>query len=280
MHDRFQAILLDLDGTLVSDGGKIHHRTLSALRAVSSRGVHVMIVTGRSEASALPVIEELGIPFPAVIYNGAAIYCPLEKTLIEERTLNREHLDCLLAYAEREDLLTVVMCSTTKRALSPKSEVHRHALHDMPNIELVSPELLRVDRPIRLSLFSDHHEDAESFVRDVRRESSEEAYFTWFPLNLLPGHQDSPLLVVDVQPACSGKAEALRYLLEVHGVVPEEVVAVGDATNDIPMLEPAGLGVAMGNSMPELKEIANRVIGTSDSDTIACLVEELWGEPG
>lgn len=276
MNDRYKAILLDLDGTLVSGDGTIRPRTRAALQLVSSRGVHVMIVTGRSESSAIPVIEELGIPTPAMIFNGAAIYCPEQKKLIEERILSQQHLESLLEYSNRENLLAVVMCSTSKRALSPRSEIHNYALHDMPRVEVVSQEQIRVERPIRLSLFSDRHEDEEAFVRDVRKASSEEAYFTWFPLNLLPGHQHSSLLVVDVQPQCSGKAEALRYLKETHHIAPEQVVAVGDATNDIPMLDGAGLAVAMENAMPELKESADIVIGSNDSDSIAILVEKLW----
>lgn len=276
MNDRYQAILLDLDGTLVSDEGRIHPKTRSALQFISHRGIQVMIVTGRSEISAIPTIEELGIDSPAVIYNGAAIYCPRQKKLIEERTLSQENLESLLEYADREDLLAVVMCSTTKRALSPRSEVHEYTLHDMPRVEVVSQEQLRVNRPIRLSLFSDKHEDEEAFVSDVRREATEEAYFTWFPLNLLPGHKHSSLLVVDVQPQCMGKAEALRFLMENHDIAPEKVVAVGDATNDIPMLDRAGLAVAMENGMPELKEVADLVIGRNDTDSIASLVEQLW----
>ena len=99
---------------------------------------------------------------------------------------------------------------------------------------------------------------------------------TDFPLNWLVQHRDSPLMVADVQPPCRGKAEGLRYLLETHGIPPERIVAVGDAGNDVPMIEAAGLGVAMRNGIGEARAAADRVIGGNNSDAIAELVEELF----
>jgi len=273
----YDAILLDLDGTLVSDRGRIHPVTLQSLHSAAEKGVQVMIATGRSEATAVPVIEALGIDTPAVIYNGAAVYCPRERRVVEERHLSGRQLDDLLAYADRSGCLPVVMCAETKLALAPRSLSERVVLHDMHNVRIVAPPALRIDRPIRISLFSSAHPDADSFVEDLRRGVPDlEAYLTWFPLNLLPAHRNSDLLVIDVQPDCEGKAEAFRVLSERYGITPDRTVAVGDAGNDLPMLARAGLSVAMGNAVPEVREVADRVIGRNDSGAIGELVRELF----
>ncbi len=65
-------------------------------------------------------------------------------------------------------------------------------------------------------------------------------------------------------------------LEELYGIPAHRVVAVGDATNDIPMLEAAGLGVAMGDGMEEALAAADRVIGGHDTTAIADLVAELF----
>ena len=75
---------------------------------------------------------------------------------------------------------------------------------------------------------------------------------------------------------CFTLAEGLRVLHERWGIPAERVVAVGDATNDVPMLAAAGLGVAMGNSFPGTRSAADRVIGDNDTDAIGLLVEELF----
>ena len=72
------------------------------------------------------------------------------------------------------------------------------------------------------------------------------------------------------------ESDGLRILAERYGIQAERVVAVGDATNDIPMLEAAGLGVAMGNAMEQTRAMADRVIGHNNSDAIAELMEELF----
>ena len=272
----YEAILLDLDGTLVADDGTIHPETRARLHAAAEQGVIVMIATGRSETTAIPAIAALGIDTPAVIYNGAAVYCPREERLLEERNLDRNLLERLLDYADRFEHLPVVMCPETKLALTPRSGAEEFALHDMSALRIVEAADLRVERSIRVSLFSDGHGTPEEFVEELQREVSDlEAYLTWFPLNLLPTHRESNLLVIDVQPQCAGKAEALRVLAERYGVPAERVIAVGDAGNDLPMFEGAGLAVAMGNAVPEAKALADRVIGENHTDAIGALVAEL-----
>jgi len=93
---------------------------------------------------------------------------------------------------------------------------------------------------------------------------------------MLAGHQESELLVADVQPPCQGKAEALRILEESYDIPRERVVAVGDAGNDIELLQAAGLGVAVENAVPEARAAADRVIGSNNSAAISELVDELF----
>ena len=174
--------------------------------------------------------------------------------------------------------MPVVMCADTKRAFTARPQVLKFPLHDMKNIEVVNESDLRLDRPIRLSVFSERHENAAEFAEEIKKLHDADSYMTWFPLNLLPELRNSPLKVVDIQPACEGKKEALNYLEQEEEIFPEEVVAIGDAPNDIPMVTEAGLGIAMGNAMSELKGVADRIIGTNDTGTIGELVDELWPE--
>ncbi|MFQ5655680.1 MAG: HAD-IIB family hydrolase [Planctomycetota bacterium] len=272
----YRAILLDLDGTLLDDDGSVHPRTLASLRRAAARGVRVMIATGRSEASAVPVIDRLGLDTPALIFNGAALYCPRRRRLIEELTLDPVYLEGVLGFAEERGYLSVVMCAGVKYAMAPRSEAERLALHDMAKLRIVPPEEMRHPRAIRVTLFSGVHGSADEFAGEILGAVGNHAYVTHFPLSLLPAHRDSDLLVVDLHPPCLGKAEAFRVLEERYGIAPEEVIAVGDAPNDISMLEGAGLAVAMENALGDVKAAAARVIGPCDSDAIAVLVEEMF----
>ena len=273
---RPRALIVDLDGTLLSDDGVIHPDTRSALHRIHHEGIRVMVATGRSEKSAAPAVDALGIHLPTIIYNGAALWCPIERRLIRERLIDADHLDAILDFAHAEDLMPVVMCADTKKAFTARPQVLQFPLHDMPHLEIVSESDLRIEKPIRLSVFSERHNNAAEFADEIRKIHDAESYMTWFPLSLLPELRDSPLKVVDIQPPCEGKKEALIYLAEEEGIPAEEVIAIGDATNDLPMVTEAGLGVAMGNAMDELKEVADRIIGKNDTGTIGELVDEIW----
>lgn len=272
----YEALLLDLDGTLLDDAGKIRPRTVESLRAVDARGVRVLIATGRSETGTLPILEELGFTTPAVVYNGACVYCPVERRFLEERVLSNRVVQRSLAHAAARDLYPVVMRSGAKFAPSPRSPDEQRAVEWLEELSIVPSGPLPAEAILRVTLFSHLYPDSGALAGEVEAAIGQPVYVTHFPLNALPHHRGSPLHVVDVHAPCRGKAEGLRVLQESLGIPAERVVAIGDADNDVPMLLGAGLGVAMRDSMASALKAADRVIGDNNSDAIAELIEELF----
>jgi Cof subfamily protein (haloacid dehalogenase superfamily) len=272
----YDALLVDLDGTLVTDEGELQPRTVERIRAIRAAGVRVMIATGRSEAATIPVLEELGLETPAVVFNGAALWCPDERRLVEERILADRTVERVLAWTRAADALPVLVGAGRKYALRPRDEHEEAAIRYFHDLVIVEPEELPTEYVIRITAFSCVHEDSAALAADIEEAVERPIYVTHFPLNVLADHRESPLSVADVQPPCRGKAEGLRVLQERYGIPPERVVAVGDATNDIPMLREAGLGVAMRNGMSEALEVADRVIGDNNSNALAELLDELF----
>jgi hypothetical protein len=272
----YDALLLDLDGTLVDASDRVHPRTREALRAAVERGVHVRIATGRSELATIPVLEDLGLEEPAVVFNGAGVWCPLRREFLEERVLSDRTLERAVGYGLERGLLTVTMGAGRKHAIQPRRRGERLALSEMTGLHFVEPADLLGRRTIRVTVFSDGHATSQELADELEGVVAQPMYLTHFPLNVLPNHRESSMLVADVHPPCRGKGEALRLLAEADGVEPERVVAVGDASNDVPMLAAAGLGVAVEGAMREALEVADRVIGPPQSDALGALVEELF----
>jgi len=276
----YDALVLDLDGTLLDDQSALPAGTTGALHAAVAQGVRVMIATGRSNLSAHALLAELGLDTPAIVFNGAGLYCHRRARLLEERTLSNRTLARTLAFARAHGHLPVLMCAERKLALAPRNPAEEAALALMTGLEIVGPEALAAEYVIRVTLFSTRHERSDQFADELEAAVGLPLYTTHFPLSALASHRASPLQVLDVHPPCRGKGEALRVLEEQYGIPAARVVAVGDATNDIPMFELAGLSVAMENSMGEAKAAAQRVIGSNNGRAIAELVEELFTEPG
>lgn len=276
----YRAILLDLDGTLVDEHEGVHPRTRAALGAAVERGVFVMIATGRSELATQPVLADLGLLTPALVYNGAGLWCPERGLFLEERVLSDRTLARAVDYGLARGLLTVSMGAGLKRAIAPRNLVEELALRDMLGLEFVrGREDLIGRRAIRVTLFSGEHADSGAFEAEVAHALDGPVYTTHFPLCVLPHHRSSTLDVVDVHPPCRGKAEALRWLAEERGIAREQVVAVGDASNDVPMLAAAGLAVAIEGGMREALEVADRCIAGPPSDALGALIEELFDLP-
>lgn len=277
MSRAYDALVLDIDGTLLDDEEQLSPRTLTAIASARRTGVKVMLATGRSHDGVREIAHRLELDVPSVVLNGAAVYCRHEDRLIERFTLDPALVERLIGYAGSHSLLAVVASAAGQFARPPRP----HELELLAGFSqlsvLAEQELPRTDA-LRMTLFSLCHASSEALLTELRAvASSYVAYYTHFALAALAGFRDSRAQVVDVQPDCLGKAEALRLLERRHGIAAERVVAVGDAGNDLPMLGAAGLGVAMGNASDAVKQVANRVIGTNNSDALARLIETLFG---
>lgn len=275
MGRAYDALLLDLDGTLLDGDERIPPRTHAALRAARETGVVVMTSTGRSLISAQPVMDELGFDTPTVLFNGCAVWCPKERRLIEERTLSNRTNRRVLEWAAARDAQVIVMTATEKVTHEPRNDAERRNFGGFYGMQFVPRAELYRECTIRLSVLVDDP-DSERVARELELAAQEMVYVSHFPLSMLPRHRTNPYCAVDAHPPCRGKAEALRVLEERYGIPAERVVAVGDGDNDVPMIRAAGLGVAMGNSQGVALRAADRVIGTNDSDAIPALIDELF----
>ena len=91
MGRSYDALVLDVDGTLLDEQQRVHPRTLRAITAARAAGVVVMLATGRAHGSTRGLMREIGLDVPAVVFNGAAVYCPREDRLIEVNVLVQFH---------------------------------------------------------------------------------------------------------------------------------------------------------------------------------------------
>jgi len=273
----YRALLIDLDGTLLDDEGVIRPRNLEALRGAQARGVHLMVATGRSVPATLPAVAPLELTAPLLAFNGAVIWCPAREQALEERILSNRTVAQALRFGAERGYLTFVQRANDRWATPPATEEERAALAKLEGLNIVPRNELPDEYVIRVSWISDRHASSRELGEEVAAAIDQPIYSTDFPISVLSDHRASSLVLVDIHPPCRGKAEGLRFLEESYGIAPAEVVAIGDATNDVEMLRGAGLGVAVGSGMKRAREVADRVIGGNDTDAIGELVGELFG---
>jgi hydroxymethylpyrimidine pyrophosphatase-like HAD family hydrolase len=126
-----------------------------------------------------------------------------------------------------------------------------------------------ITRPALKLLVKDRASDADEFLAGAIGLLGTRASIT---------HSSSYGLLEIAAPGVT-KATGLAELAAAHGITAEEIVAIGDMPNDVPMLHWAGRSYAVANAHPSARAAADETIGTNDSDAVALIIEGITGQP-
>lgn len=272
LRERYDAVLLDLDGTLLDGTGRLTPRSVAAVRLLERAGLLPIVCTGRSVPGSRRVHRDLGLSSPLVAYNGGWIG-PADGPPLRYHPIDDAHVPHV-ADTERRASFSFRHQGETKYT-APAAHAHfdrvrgwyENVVQVESHGELPSTDLMRV------SLFFDDAEATEAAWTALPGHARERLHRETFPLSLFPDFPDSPLVLCEIQRRGRGKAAALDFLAEHLGIPPARTVAVGDQLNDLPMLREAGLAVVVENAVPEARALAHLVIGHHADEGLAAWVE-------
>lgn len=270
---KYKIIAFDIDGTLIDDQNRLLPSTLSAIMEVQSRGIRVVLATGRPTYGAIKLAEQLRLAdYGGVIisYNGGKITSVADGRILARKTLRIEHLTKLYEVAKAAGLEVVSYRRGEILAEYPESEyvLREQQLNDDMPITRVDHLLEALERePFKVGILG----DANAVL--LVKEHLEEAYGD--KLNFFI----SPIGFLEVVPMGVDKGNAINFLLEELGMERSELIAVGDTYNDLTMVEIAGLGVAMANSTEAVKRIADYVTKSNTDNGIYHLLHKFILNP-
>lgn len=268
-------LFLDLDGTLLDDSKHITQGNHDALKRILVRGHGVVITTGRPLTSAMKQAEILGLDQPGcylIAYNGAVIYDWSTRQEIFSKTISLEDTVHIFDMANRagvhiqtyDDRGILVEEQCQDEALEKYSKFTQMTYRVIENVrtdlEKAPIKCLAIDWADQTKL--------RQIQAQIQAERSDrlDAFFSC----------DAYLEIVS---AGINKGEAVRMLCKVLNVPVDHTVAVGDAANDIPMIEAAGIGVAMCNGTDEVKAVADDVTTRDNNhDGVAQVIDRYFDE--
>lgn len=275
-------LAFDLDGTLLTSEKKIDERTKAAIQKAMDQGIHVVLASGRDRAGTRFVYEPLGLEngenFLALI-NGQIIYDFKKREYDVEDVLGPADGYAIQNVCRQYGIEGIFMCGyDTYSYLSQAGRVKKAArslLTGEPKdygLKEGKEERNYIELPFR----------PYEFTQDINKVCMVETP-KFFEKNLPKLRADLKhydLLMVgpgwlEIMPKGVSKASALKKIAEKVGVSLNEVMAFGDAENDIAMIEEAGIVVAMGNAMDTLKEKADLVTATNNENGIGQVIEAL-----
>src|SRR6202012_4317284 len=254
-------IACDVDGTLLGEDKKLTARTRDAVRAAIDAGVLFVLATGRPPRWIPPVVDGLGFAPIAVCANGGVIYDPETDRVLSAKTLSVDALCELAEIATRvipgAGLAVERVGESAHDSATPQfvsSPGYEHAWLNPDNTEVSLEDLLSA--PAVKLLIRKAGALSSDMAAALAKHVGLEGDITYSTNNGL----------VEVVPIGISKATGVEQLARPHGISAENVVAFGDMPNDVPMLEWAGLGVAMGNAHPDAVAAADEVTGANTED--------------
>lgn len=281
----YKLIAIDLDGTLLNSYGQVSEKNRLALKQAQENGAQIVLSSGRSTNSVKNIANDIGDNKYIICGNGSLIYDLQKEEIIYDKFIDKKKALQIINICEQNSiyynvytenmviaktLSNNVMFYHQENANKPDSKKTKINLVEniyeyVQNLEnenilkftisdtssIIFNSIIRKLREIKNIDVLDVAHMSRKIIKAGTEEVSLEYYYT-------------EITSKDVD-----KWNAIEWLAKELDIKKEEIMAIGDNVNDKLMIENAGLGVAMGNSAPYIKEIANKVVSNNNEDGVA-----------
>ena len=270
--DRFDLLVLDVDGTLHNSHREISDATKNALIEAQKRGKTIAIASGRSiagirqTASAISLEEYGGY---VIAYNGTTVINCKTGECIYNQTLPADLIAPVYEEAAKLQVAIMAYRDSAKEIIvagGVTDYVAADAAASCVTIRETDQFVKELSFPIN-KIFVSEPDKMKEVERILQRKFG----------SVLNVFRSDPYYV-ELLPKYTDKGVAVDKLVKYMDITKERVMCVGDSNNDLPMLRYAGMGVAMGNASDRIKEQADYVTDSNDDDGIVKVIEKFMTE--
>lgn len=285
----YKLIAIDLDGTLLNSYGQISENNKKTLQMAQEKGIQVVLASGRSTNSVKNLANEIGNSHYIICGNGSLIYDLQKEQIIYDKFIDKKKVLQIIEICEQnsiyynvytEDMVIAKNLSNNvlfyhqENANKPENKKTKINLVDniydyVKNLEnenilkftisdqsnIIFNSIIKKIRKIKNIDVLDVAHMSRKIIKTGTEEVSLEYYYT------------------EITSENVDKWIAISWLADKLNINKEEIMAIGDNINDKMMIENAGMGVAMGNSVPYIQEIADKVVANNNEDGVAEAVE-------
>ncbi|MBP6060528.1 MAG: HAD family phosphatase [Candidatus Pacebacteria bacterium] len=244
----YKAVIIDLDGTTIPNKreGMPSERVINIVKKIKEKA-YISAATGRGINFSRHIIKVLGLTSPCIISGGTQIVDPITEKVLWEKTLEKSQVEKIMEIAREYNYH--VFFGDDLEGTPPKHKVVK------------GEERIVYIVPVT-------KEDTEIMLLKLKKIPNIVAHTA---ISWTPDHFDIHITHYEAT-----KRHALEILLKMLEVHKDEVVAVGDSNNDLPLFESAGYKIAMENGSEELKSKADLVAPSVEDDGLAVVLEKLF----
>ncbi|KAL9440293.1 hypothetical protein AB3S75_019033 [Citrus x aurantiifolia] len=266
---KFSYIFCDMDGTLLNSQSQISLTTAKALKEALSRGLKVVVATGKTRPAVISALKKVDLVgrdgiisefAPGVFIQGLLIHGRQGREIFR-RNLDRDF--CREAYQYSWEHKVPLIAFSGDRCLTLFDHPLVDSLHTTyhePKAEIIPAiEDLLAAVDIQKLIFLDTAEGVATTIRPYWSEATKDR------ANVVQAIPD----MLEIVPPGTSKGSGVKMLLDHLGVSTKEIMAIGDGENDVEMLELASLGIALSNGSEKAKAAANVIGASNDEDGVA-----------
>ncbi len=262
----YKLIAIDMDGTLLKEDKTVSIKTKEAIKMATDKGVKVVLASGRPIIGLEPYLAELGLNTEddyVMSFNGSLVQNSKSKEIIFESALKGSDLKSL--YELSKELGVNIHAFDTKGCITPAMSEYTELEGRLNHIEVDIVDFNEVsdDEDIIKVMFVDPQDKLEEAIKRL-------------PKNIYDKYtivRSAPFFLEFLNKE-SNKGVGVAALAKHLGINKEEVICMGDAGNDLAMIEYAGMGVAMANAFDEVKEAANFITLSNEEDGVAFAINK------
>jgi hypothetical protein len=271
---RYRLLALDIDGTLVNSDHDLTEPTRQAVLRAKQAGLEVVLATGRRYSRTLPFVEPLGLHVPVITASGALVKDPIDHRTLFMAEFRPGVIRQVLSVVDRAGYDPILYGDTFAAGFD-----YYLARLDARGAELSEflgmnagcgrewPGLVATPPP---GIFAGFAMGGRSEMLDLAG-VLEQQLGEHLSVHVLRSPRYRGFMC-EIAPVGITKWHSVLRLAGQWGIAPAEICAVGDDVNDIPMIRGAGLGVAMGNALDEVKAAADRIAPCNNSDGLVEVV--------
>jgi 5-amino-6-(5-phospho-D-ribitylamino)uracil phosphatase len=260
---------LDIDGTLLDKHGNISDSDLQSIDKVRSKGINISLCTGRAAGSCKELLNKLSLDGLHVFCDGALVCNADFDFEVYVKSIGTDLLKrtCDAAAKYR---LPLELYTSTDLFIEHETwitDIQRKFFGIFPR-EVNFNSIIGSERIIKGGLIISSPEE-EARTAAFSQDFKDELYFSWAKTPAYPATN-----FINITAAGVSKGAALEALTGYWGLTLNEVMAIGDGSNDVSLLSRAGFAIAMQNAPDELKSVADYITGNVEQNGVSRAVEK------
>ena len=278
-------VAIDLDGTMLNQYGIITEKTKDVIKKVQEKGVEVIIASGRAITSVKRFSKEINSEKYFISGNGAITYDIKNNRILYENVLKKQKALKIIKICEENSIYYNVY---TENGIIAKSLNYKDNLtkpdENRTHINIVENVYDYIEskneKILKIMICDEHKSVFNSIVRRLKDVDEVEVLEVSHMSRKIikQGTEEIALeyFYTEVSAKDVDKWSALEELMKIVNISKEELVTIGDNANDVKMIKNAGLGIAMGESAPYVKSVADEITFSNDEDGVAIILRKIF----